>query len=188
MESERKKKNIFQKIIEKLCGACMPGKKKKDEIEKDKEEEKGGGDEHHNDLKHLLDKYKKNLALQNELNYLSKKKDHKKDKKVINFFSLFGAKTVQDRVKELTEVPADPEEGKESRFGLDNFKMPFLPAFLRVEILIMYGSYEIQRMSTRVFILSNEIKMNEKINFNNLLVLSIFNIDFSFAKRNQNLH
>ncbi len=170
MESERKKKNFFQKMIEKICGSCMPEKKKKEEKEKEKEEEKQVENEHHNDLKDLLEKYKKNLNLQNDLNYLNIKKDQKKEKKLINFFSMFGAKTVQDRIKELTEIPEDPEEKKSMRFGLENFKLPFLPAFLRVEILIMYGSYEIQRVSTRIFIISNEIKMNEKINFNSLLV------------------
>ena len=157
-----------------MCLACTPSKKKKkDEKDDEKEVEKQVENEHENDFKHMLAKYKENLALQNELNYLNLnlKKDQKKEKKVINFFSMFGAKTVQERVKELTEIPADSEEKKDLRFGLDNYKLPFLPAFLRVEVLMMYGSYEINKVSTRVFIISNEIKMNEKIYFSNLLVI-----------------
>ncbi len=80
-----------------------------------------------------------------------------------------------EKMKKLTN---DPDKGNSNlaledtaeKFKLSNYLMPFLPGFLRIEIIIMYGCNEIQKTFTRFFVLNNDIQMNERINFDELLV------------------
>ena len=80
-------------------------------------------------------------------------------------------KSVEERINELTKESSIIDSKKQSRFELNKYKLPFLPAFIKIEAIMMYGSYEIIKLVSRLYIISDEIKMNEKINFNNLLVL-----------------
>ena len=56
---------------------------------------------------------------------------------------------------------------------LQNYALQFLPCFIKIEVIILYGCYEIYKHSSRLFIVKNFIPMNEKINFNKILVIYI---------------
>ena len=142
-----------------MCGFLRIGKKKVDE-----------NHEKEQHAKNLDKKYKDYLTLLKELNYLNfKKKNKNKENKAINFFSLFGNKIIQARISQLSDNSKDGIENK-NNFNLLNYELPFLPTFIKMEVMMMYGSYEIHKSISRLYIISNVLKMNEKITFNNLLV------------------
>jgi hypothetical protein len=58
----------------------------------------------------------------------------------------------------------------DENFYLNNYKLQFLPCFFKIEVILMYGSYEITKRKTRFFIINNNVTISEKINFNSLLI------------------
>lgn len=176
MDSIRNKKNLLQKMMEKFCSACKAKNKNKKDKEKEKNHEE---EEHKKQLKTMIEKYKKSLKVQNELNYL--RVPHKFDpyEKKMNIFSnrLMYSTALLDRLKDLSTEKKNHKDLKKKEnlnnvenFALSNYKIQFLPCFIKIEIILMYGSFEIQKLSTRFLILNNNINIDEKISFQHLLI------------------
>jgi len=165
---------------------CCKKKDIKDkEAEKKNKEKDHEEQEHQKALKDIARKYKKNIAFTSEQNHLKDKYMTKEEDTFLysftnTFFKSTFEKTstyAKEKVKYLTSNPVTDKENKVKpedtvdKFFLQNYALQFLPAYVRIEVIILYGCYEIYKHSTRPFILNNNITMNEKINFKNILVI-----------------
>lgn len=201
LDSIRNKKNLFQKITSKIFGKLY--KKKSENKDKEKEEKQEQHD-HQKLLRQMMKKYKLNLGLMDEMNYLKVGKTGKLQKKkqeqtTMSFLlnNIKYSKNILDRIKNLSiDHVNDPlklkiafpisdnqsslmREGTDGikviddtieNFSMKNYKLPFLPVFIKIEVILLYGSYEIQKLHSRYFMVNDDININEKINFSKLLV------------------
>lgn len=168
LESKKKKKNFFGKMVEKFCAFCE-SKKEKEKVENE--------EDNHEKQKHSLSKkYKKSLKFQKKLNPLrieTKKFVNKKTNTLFNIFNY--SDMLKARLKDLqtnlSKVNKKEEKLKQSEnFTMSNYFLSFLPCFLKIEVKLFYGAYLIQKLRTRPFVISNDLNINEKLNFNQLLV------------------
>jgi hypothetical protein len=180
LEKLKMRKNILQTIWGKIGNLC----KDKETIKKQKEanQQEHEQHEHEKQVKSMAKKYKENLELLDKLNYikvgLSKQKTEKQFLNLITGANYI--KLTDERLKYLqTDLNSRIHDKKnhlfrrlkdEENFTLNNYKLPFLPSLIRMEIIMLYGSYEIQKQNTRFFIINNDININEKVNFPKLLI------------------
>ncbi len=168
LESNKKKKNLFGKMLEKFCAFCESNKKK----EKVENEE----DNHEKQEHTLSKKYKKSLKFQKKINPLrieSKKFVNKKTNTLFNIFNYSDLlkSRLKDLQTDLSKTHHKEEKAKQTEnFTLTNYKLSFLPCFIKIEVKLFYGAYLIQKLMTRPFVISNDININEKLNFSQLLV------------------
>jgi hypothetical protein len=162
----KKKKNFFQNIYAKLFNLC----KNKSVLLKEKEEKQQEHEQHEHEkhLKNMSKKYKDNLELSDKLNDLKIQLKKQKGEKMLRNL-LKGSHYLKYTDEKIKHLQADNPKGKEN-FSLNNYKLPFLLSMIKLEVIILYGSYEIQKLSTRFFIVDNDININEKITFNKLLI------------------
>jgi hypothetical protein len=164
LDKLKKKKNFLQNIYAKVFNLC----KNKTVLQKEKEEKQQENEQHEHEkhLKSMGKKYKDNLELLDKLNDMKIQiKKQKGEKTLRNLLKgTHYLKYTEERIKQL-----QTDKGKDN-FSLNYYKLPFLPSMIRLEVIVLYGSYEIQKQSTRFFIINNDIIINEKMNFNKLLV------------------
>ena len=156
---QNKPKKIFNKYLNKLCAIFR--NKKQSENTKDSE------NDHVIDVESVLRKYKRNIEREESLNHLDKKFLIEKRATVTRFFSESYSKNTKEKIKKLSSssIPKN--------FS-DNYILPFAPVFIKFKILLMLGSYKINKISTDFFLIQNDFRMNEKLNFKNLLVFYFY--------------
>jgi len=164
-----------------ICKKKSEETKEKEKENKEKEHEK---EEHQKALRKIAKNYKKNKEILNDWNHLKKKYETKKEEEdsVYSLNNLFGvtafekinSQYTKDKIKYLTTDRSSEENGERKDvsdiFFLTKYALQFLPAFVRIEVIILYGCFEIYKHITRFFIVNNNITMNEKINFQKILV------------------
>ena len=78
---------------------------------------------------------------------------------------------LKDLQTNLSKVNKKEEKLKQSEnFTMSNYILSFLPCFIKIEVKLFYGAYLIQKLRTRPFVISNDLNINEKLNFNQLLL------------------
>ncbi len=169
LDRSKKKKNLFGKIVKKFCALC----ESKKNIEKVENEEVD-----HEKQKHTISKkYKNSLKFQKKINPLrieTKKFVNKKTNTLFNIFNY--SDMLKSRLKDLQTDLSKLSNKKDEKakqcenFTLTNYKLNFLPCFIKIEVKLYYGAYLIQKLRTRPFVISDDININEKLNFNQLLV------------------
>ena len=159
VKEQNKPKKIFNKYLNKLCAIFR--NKKQSENTKDSE------NDHVIDVESVLRKYKRNIEREESLNHLDKKFLIEKRATVTRFFSESYSKNTKEKIKKLSSssIPKN--------FS-DNYILPFAPVFIKFKILLMLGSYKINKISTDFFLIQNDFRMNEKLNFKNLLVFYFY--------------
>lgn len=186
MESVKKKQTFFQKLTTRITDLFLCKKKNKEE-EKELKEKLHEEQEHKKAIAVIGKKYKKNIEILNDHNHL-KHKFKKKEDEAEKMTGVMGglryssnSNYTAEKIKKLTNEPSQDKnhnhlvlEDTSEKFLLSNYVLPFLPGFLRIEVIIMYGCYEITKTSTRFFIINNDVNMNEKINFSDLFVNIFF--------------
>ncbi len=170
-----KKKNIFQKFWEKMISFCKTKEQK--ELEKH-----NGSDEEKNkkEQKKMIDKYYESRELQDELNYLTEeikieKINYEKPIGRISYYTNNSySKVMFNELESLSSSKSDKKKKQvkieKENFSLKNHKIPLIPCFIKIELVLMYGSFTIANHQTRFFLLRDDILLNEKMVFDKLLI------------------
>lgn len=204
-EALKSKKNILEKVAEKVMKVC----KKKNKTENNEQEEKKEEEKHHkNQLKNIMTKYPENLSLHNELNYLKIQKHKKKGETTIMMrmynslksnipeFKIHNLQKLSSNLKDYSniqvcyhrnlyqppeherteteekycEIPSSEYEDEiksplfEETLLIKDYQLPhkIAPVFLKLEIMLYYGCYEIYKMESRFMIVNNNVNVMEK--------------------------
>jgi hypothetical protein len=170
-----KKKNIFQKVWRKMTSFCKTKEQKEQDKHVDNDEEKN--EKEHNKV---IEKYQESQELQEQLNYLTEeikieKFNYEKPIGRISYYTNNSySKVVFNELESLSSSKSDSkkkaEKVEKENFSLKNHKFPLIPCFIKVELVLMYGSYTIANHQTRFFLVRDQILFNENMVFYKFLI------------------
>ncbi len=193
-EDLKKKKNFFEKIIEKTSKFIKLNKK--DQKNEQEQEEKNDENHHKKHLKEIIKNYPLNIKTQSELNYLKIKQNKEKNLYTFSkFINLASYTAPSEKINKLSHMDntfsnytdlkqISNEDGNEHSINypffqesllLKDYQYPFNinPIYLKLEIFLYYGSYDIVQLDSRHFIINNDISIEEKFISQNFLISNI---------------
>ena len=143
----------------------------KEQSKKDKEKAKEKKKEKEKEIKekkkaiNLIHKStKQNYTLQKNLNFF--KINHREEIEKIDVLKKkFTAPTLPQEVNLKRDELEDNPFYKEKNSKMKHLKYP--PIFIKIQLDILYGSYQVETLLSKHYIISNNINMMEKITFNN---------------------
>ena len=145
-------------------------KKRKAQLKHLQQNEKENQKEKKKRLALMQKSLSEDAKLQKSLNFLriNKKEDVEKNNITKNKFSAYTTFTdeLSSKVSDLETNPFYKEEKPTFRH------LKFPPVFIRVIIDLLYGSYLIEKVISKEYLISNNVAMNETFTFNPLILFS----------------
>ena len=137
------------------------------------------------DAQKVLSSENRRSATINE-NFNNKKTTIKEEEKVSSVDEAIKSGTlIKNEIEQKKDIIIKDKEYKLNKllyqkykvFILDQYQLPFSPAFLRIKISLLYGSYSILSFRSEPFLFENHINLNDKFIFDNSRCL-ISNLPF----------